>query len=330
MPFHLSPVIMSSRITKKRNKVTMRISVVVCTYNGAETIIEQLESIKNQTQKVDEVIICDDRSTDDTVNVVKRYIEKENLSDWKVFLNDINLGYASNFFHAACRAEGEYIFFCDQDDIWVKDRVEKMVSMMDSNPNILVLGSEFEPFTVSDDALSVPAWELATFKNDDSIDCLEFNSKNIFIGCQGCTMCVRKVFWDSIVPYWFEGWAHDEFVWKLALVKKGLYFYHFTSLKRRVHSGNVSLGKMRDLGKRVKFLENLQKSHEATLKFSEDNHMPIYQKKLLEKHIKATKLRIDLMNKGKVLNVFPLALFYSECYHKKRAIPVELYMAVKR
>ena len=205
-----------------------------------------------------------------------------------------------------------------------------MVSLMDSNQNILVLGSEFEPFTVSEDALSVPAWELATFKNDESVECMEFNSKNVFIGCQGCTMCVRKTFWDSIIPYWFTDWAHDEFVWKLALVRNGLYFYHFTSLKRRVHAGNVSLGKMRDLKKRVIFLKNLLKSHEATLKYSVDNKMPEDQKNLLEKHIRATGLRIDLMEKGKLLNVVPLAIKYSECYHKKRAIPVELYMAVKR
>ncbi len=308
----------------------MRTSVVICTYNGANTIVEQLDSIRNQTIKVDEVVICDDRSTDNTVDVVKNYIEKEQLSGWNIYINEKNLGYASNFFYAAGRAMGDFIFFCDQDDIWVENRVEKMLSQMENNPKILVLGSEFEPFTVSEDALSVPAWELATFKNDGSIDCLAFNSKNIFIGCQGCTMCVRKTFWDSIAPYWFTDWAHDEFVWKLALVRGGLYFYHFTSLKRRVHSGNVSLGKMRDLGKRVKFLVNLLKSHEATLKYSVDNKMPGTQKKLLEKHIKATKLRIDLMEKRKLLNVIPLGLFYSECYHKKRAIPVELYMAVKR
>jgi glycosyltransferase involved in cell wall biosynthesis len=308
----------------------VRTSVVICTYNGADTIVEQLDSIRNQTLKVDEVVICDDRSTDNTVDVVRSYIEKEQLSGWNIYVNENNLGYASNFFYAACKAQGDFIFFCDQDDIWVENRVEKMLAQMEKNPKILVLGSEFEPFTVSDDALSVPAWELATFKNDESMDCLSFNSKNIFIGCQGCTMCVRKSFWDSIVPYWFTDWAHDEFVWKLALVRNGLYFYHFTSLKRRVHSGNVSLGKMRNLGKRVKFLVNLLKSHEATLKYSIDNEMPESQQKLLKKHIKATKLRIDLMEKGKLLNVFPLTLFYSECYHKKRAIPVELYMAVKR
>ncbi len=308
----------------------MKTSVVVCTYNGADTIIEQLDSIKNQNVEVDEVVICDDKSKDETVQIVRDYIARENLANWNVYVNEHNLGYASNFFYAACKAKGDYIFFCDQDDIWVKDRVEKMLSQMNNHPEILLLGSEFEPFTVSDDALSVPSWELATFKNDGSLEHLEFNSRNIFIGCQGCTMCVRKSFWDEIKPYWFKDWAHDEFVWKLALVNDGLFFYHYTSLKRRVHAGNVSLGKMRDIGKRIDFLEKLLKSHKATLKFSVDNNRPSQQQKLLNKNIKATMLRIDLMSKKRYLNVFPLTIKYSDCYHKKRAIPVELYMAIKQ
>ncbi|MBE5833128.1 MAG: glycosyltransferase [Butyrivibrio sp.] len=308
----------------------MKTSVVVCTYNGSDTIIEQLESIRNQTRAVDEVIVCDDRSTDNTVEVVRNYIEKETLQNWSVHVNDKNLGYGFNFFNGVEKTHGDYVFFCDQDDIWVKDRVEKMTDVMEKNSNILLLGSEFEPFTVSEDALRVPSWELKTFKNDGSLEHLEFGPHNIFIGCQGCTMCVRKSFWDSIVPYYFEGWAHDEFVWKMALVAGGLYFYHFTSLKRRVHSGNVSLHKMRDLKKRIDFLKALKMSHEATLKYVEDKKGSVHQVELLEKNIRATDLRIELMSKRKYFNTFPLTLFYRDCYHKARAIPVELYMAIKQ
>ena len=228
------------------------------------------------------------------------------------------------------KVENKIYALSDQDDIWMPDRVDRIIQQMDNNDQILVLGSEFEPFTVGEGALEVPAWELATFKNDDSIEPLAFNAGNIFIGCQGCTMCVRKSFWDSIEEYWFDGWAHDEFVWKLALVKGGLYFYHYKSLKRRVHAGNVSLHKMRDVKKRIQFLENLVKSHEATLKYSLDIGEDKKQKELLEKNIEATRLRIGLMQNRKYFNVFPLVLKYMDCFHKKRALPVELYMAIKQ
>ena len=82
--------------------------------------------------------------------------------------------------------------------------------------------------------------------------------------------------------------------------------------------------------KRIQFLENLVKSHEATLKYSLDIGEDKKQKELLEKNIEATRLRIGLMQNRKYFNVFPLVLKYMDCFHKKRALPVELYMAIKQ
>jgi hypothetical protein len=192
-----------------------------------------------------------------------------------------------------------------------------------------MIGSEFEPFKCSEDAPDVPAWELAKFKNDGSLEKLKFNSENIFIGCQGCTMAMKRSFLDKIDNYWYEGWAHDEFVWKLALSMEGLYFYHAVTLKRRLHSNNVTLHKEHKKEQRLKYLVDLLKSHEKTLEFVVANEGAKSSKaRLLNKHIKATKLRIELIQKKKLLNSLKL-LFYLDCYHKKRSVPVELVMAVK-
>lgn len=135
----------------------IRTSVAMATYNGAEYVVEQLESIRTQSMPVDEVIIHDDRSTDDTVAIVEKYIREHGLErTWKVSQNPKNLGYAANFIGAVKETEGEYIFFCDQDDIWVPDRVEVMVGQMEEHPGILLLCSEFESFVSSPDAPSVP------------------------------------------------------------------------------------------------------------------------------------------------------------------------------
>lgn len=309
----------------------MKISVAIATYNGEEYVIEQLESIINQTRKVDEVIICDDVSKDETVRVVNDFINKNNLSDtWSIEVNKKNVGYASNFMNAAKKTSGDLILFCDQDDIWLPERVADIEKIMNENQNILLLGSEFKPFTSSDDAPQVPGWEMKQMKNDKSLEKKEYKSENIFIGCQGCTMCVRQTFFRQILPYWYEGWAHDEFVWKMALCLDGLYMYHAYTLKRRLHSNNVTMHKMRDLNKRVVFLQNLKKSHEATLKFAKDIGLDDKKLHLLERNIKATQKRIELLKNRKVMNTFPLACFYRDCYHKSRAILVELYMAIKK
>lgn len=309
------------------------ISVAMATYNGENYIIEQLESILDQSMKVDEIIIHDDISKDNTAAVVEKYIEAKGLSDIVKFsVNEKNLGYASNFVSALLETSGDYVFFCDQDDIWTRTRVQDMVQVMEENKEIALLGSEFEPFKCSQDAPDVPSWELARFKDDGSVEKLSFNSENIFIGCQGCTMLMTRPFLGDIKDYWYEGWAHDEYVWKLALSMDRLYFFHKTTLKRRLHSSNVTLHKEHKNEQRVRYLTELKKSHEATKRFiSEcaDVTDKEFKTRLMDRHIKATGLRLDLIEHRKILNSIRL-LGYMDCYHKRRSIPVELLMAFRR
>ncbi len=302
----------------------------MATYNGAEYVVEQLESIRTQSMPVDEVIIHDDRSTDDTVAIVEKYIREHGLErTWKVSQNPKNLGYAANFISAVKETAGEYIFFCDQDDIWVPDRVEVMVGQMEEHPGSLLLCSEFESFVSSPDAPSVPTWEQKQFRRDHSLEHLPYEAHNLFINCQGCSMCIRRKFWQEVENRWYPNWAHDEFVWKLALCRDGLYVYHGVTLRRRLHSNNVTMHKMRDLPERVRFLEDLKKSHEATLAFAESLSMSGRDCRLLHRNIRATQLRIELLRDRKVWNTLPLLFGYADCYHSRKSIPVELMMAIR-
>lgn len=308
----------------------MKISVAMTVYNGEKYLEEQLDSIRLQTKKVDEVVICDDISSDHSVEYIEKYIKKYELQNqWRLYVNPTNLGYATNFFEAVKKTSGEYIFFCDQDDIWVEDRVEKMIQLMEDNPQIQMLGSEFEPFSCTEDAPTISSEVLKRFSNDNSLEKIELNKKTVFIGSEGCTMCIRRSFFDKIQGYWFPRWAHDEMVWKLALCMDGCYIYHRTTLLRRMHSENVSKRKMRDIKKRTQFLKDLQQSHEQTLKFASDTNMPSKVERLLARNSKATELRIEILEEKKVWNTVLLALGYIDCYHSKKSIPVELWMALK-
>lgn len=115
------------------------VSVVIATYNGEKYIVKQLESIRNQTRKPDEVIIVDDRSNDNTFEIVKEYIELYALWNWQVYLNNCNLGYKGNFQKGIELATGKYIFLCDQDDEWERNKIELMTQMMSDNPQIQAL-----------------------------------------------------------------------------------------------------------------------------------------------------------------------------------------------
>lgn len=69
-------------------------TVIVALYNGERFIKEQLDSIKNQTIEADEVIIADDGSKDQSIEIVKRYIQDNNLSKWRLVVNEVNKGWA--------------------------------------------------------------------------------------------------------------------------------------------------------------------------------------------------------------------------------------------
>ena len=107
------------------DKKTKNVSIILCTYNGARFLREQLDSIVNQTYPIYELIIQDDCSTDSTESIAKEYVEK--FPFIKFVKNETNKGINLNFFSAISRATGEYIAISDQDDIWELNKIEKQI-----------------------------------------------------------------------------------------------------------------------------------------------------------------------------------------------------------
>ena len=100
-----------------------RVSVVMTTYNGQKYLREQMDSLREQTMPIDEVIIMDDCSTDHTPDLVSAYIKEYNLKGWNLVQNELNQGWKKNFKSGFDLATGGYIFSCDQDDIWFDNKL---------------------------------------------------------------------------------------------------------------------------------------------------------------------------------------------------------------
>jgi len=103
--------------------------VCMATYNGEKFIKEQLESILKQLDEEDEVIISDDSSTDQTIDVIKK------IGDSRIRLFEGNLfrDPIQNFQHALKQAKGELIFLSDQDDIWLDEKYAEMTALLQSH-----------------------------------------------------------------------------------------------------------------------------------------------------------------------------------------------------
>src|ERR1700739_4682208 len=110
-----------------------RISVAMCTCNGARYLEEQLESIALQSRLPYELIVCDDQSTDDTLAILKRF-QAEATFAVKVVRNSQRLGSTRNFDQAIGLARGELIALCDQDDRWGTQKLERLFDAVPDNP----------------------------------------------------------------------------------------------------------------------------------------------------------------------------------------------------
>ena len=119
------------------------ISVVMTTYNGEQYVGEQIRSIFRQTLLPDELIIVDDGSSDNTVNVISELRKYAPPSvSISVTTNHNNIGYIRNFYVAISKAKGDYIFLSDQDDIWEENKIELMIDVM-SQEKCMLLCSNF-------------------------------------------------------------------------------------------------------------------------------------------------------------------------------------------
>ncbi len=103
------------------------ISVCIATYNGAKYIKRQLESILSQLSDEDEIIVSDDGSTDATLQIIEGF--KSPLIS--IYKNQGEHGYTPNFENAITHAKGEYVFLSDQDDVWLPNKVQRCLSVLE-------------------------------------------------------------------------------------------------------------------------------------------------------------------------------------------------------
>lgn len=101
------------------------ISIALCTYNGEKFIIEQLESLLNQSYPNLEIVVVDDKSTDNTFNILKNFQEEGKI---KLFQNSQNLGFLRNFEKCISLCKGDLIALSDQDDIWHPEKISKLAT----------------------------------------------------------------------------------------------------------------------------------------------------------------------------------------------------------
>lgn len=309
----------------------MKTSVIIATYNGEKFIEEQFDSILAQSVQPDEVVIADDGSKDDTREIVQKYIDKHVLNEkWRLHVNEKNKGYAKNFLEGAMLTTGDIVFFCDQDDIWTSDRVRRMSEVMEKNPSINLLCSNLEPFYYEKDTRKWSEKDLKAMRTDGSLEICELTPEYFHLKRSGCTMCVRKTFLDEIMPYWTANWPHDDFIWKMAVVSSSCAILHFISMKRRMHSNNATVIRVRTRKWRIKQLHEYQMQCAELKNYAEKHNLPDTYSKIIEKNIKSIKQRISLVEHHNFFAWPILAIGYEDCYPRKKGLYLDGYLSIMK
>nr|WP_304579064.1 glycosyltransferase [uncultured Acetatifactor sp.] len=175
----------------------MTVSVCMGIYNGEKYIEEQLDSILRQTRRAEEVILCDDCSTDRTVEIVRLFIEKHGLGEsWRLCCNRENRGYPGNFYYAMSLCAGDVVFLADQDDVWAETKLERMCAVLEEHPEAEVLACKFGLMDGEGErihAVMAPSRSLGTRK------LRQVGLREIF----------RKYQWPGMVLAYRNGWYRE-------------------------------------------------------------------------------------------------------------------------
>ena len=239
----------------------MTVSVAIALYNGEKFIEKQLDTIRLQTVKPDQVVMCDDCSSDNTFSLVEEYIERHSLQDsWKIYKNTQNLGYAKNFYHAMELCDSDLIYLCDQDDIWKNDKIEKMNKVMDENPHISLLMCKGGVIDAEGEDLHGLLIKKA--KETESITKISVENILHIFDWTGMLMCVRKEFFAERKDIISNIKSPHDFVLALSAADKGcFYVYDYVGAYHRRHSNNAAneehrISKLLNLKRKLKDIDS--------------------------------------------------------------------------
>jgi len=249
----------------------MKISIALAVYNGSTYIKEQLDSIASQTVLPDQIVISDDCSKDDTVRICERF-KADTTLNIEILRNAENVGYSQNFERAISICTGDIIFFCDQDDVWKKIKIEEMLSVFENDGaiglvycNAIITNGSLEPlgYTVFE-----TSGKSEVFKGDDrnAMDMLK-NPK-----IKGCTMAIKSAYLSLVLPIRKTGrnayWGYD---YQIALL-----YYSFTKIHAikeplmyyRIHEANTSKKKelIKEKRKEIRWEKEFRYSSDILLK----------------------------------------------------------------
>lgn len=214
----------------------MAVSVCLATYNGAAFVAEQIRSILDQLGTDDEIVVVDDGSKDQTLDIIRSFGDPR----IRIFPNEQNIGVNGAFGRAIGLATKDILFLSDQDDIWTAGRKDVMLKAF-ADPRVDVVAGNYRLIDRNGD--SVPGTLAPDLRSDESRS-RWVNLRRIFLGKQnyyGCAMAFRASIRHAILPYPAGIECHDIWIGMLGVMADSMTHIDTPVLLHRVHGNNASI-----------------------------------------------------------------------------------------
>ena len=291
------------------------ITILMATYNGEKYLAEQIESILNQTEADWQLIIQDDCSSDSTSSIANHYANTH-PNKIKFFQNQKRSGSAkANFFSMLQYSHSDYMMTCDQDDIWLPEKIQLTMDKMKQLE--MVLGPDkpilvHTDLQVVDESLNCIAKSMFQHQNlNSSRD--KFNNILVQNIVTGCTMMVNRALLNITKGSPQQAIMHD---WWLALIASAFGGIGFvctpTVLYRQHESNEVGAKNARSLSYNLKRLQNKVQSQEVlqSTYLQAKEFIACYHQQLDDSNLKFATTYAALPMQSKIYRLH--ALFY---YH---------------
>ncbi|HZL09020.1 MAG TPA: glycosyltransferase [Prolixibacteraceae bacterium] len=203
------------------------ISVCLPTHNGSKYIIQQLNSIICQLKEEDEIIISDDSSEDNTCELIQAINDKR----IKIYREGKFSSYVFNFENAIKHARGDHIFLCDQDDVWVNNKVYKMLNAL-QNVDLVV-----SDCYVTDSFLNIIHYSYYKIRKTTKSKLLSLIGGSPYLGC--CMAFNRNIL-DKVLPFPKSVNSHDIWIGNIAAFYFKIKFIDDKLIYYRRHDQNIS------------------------------------------------------------------------------------------
>ncbi|MDF1584743.1 MAG: glycosyltransferase family 2 protein [Methyloprofundus sp.] len=236
----------------------MKISAIIPAYNSQDFILDAIQSIQNQTHPVDEIIVIDDGSTDNT-----RLILASKANDIK-YIKQKNQGPSAARNTGIKAAQGDWIAFLDADDQWLPDKIEKQLIILEKSPELQLISGDMQEIGINNELITQSVLakhhQLTQFQNNQSLPIknalAELVNKNFIptgtVLVKRATLIEAKLFNTAI------RFGEDLELWAKIAAKHPITCLPEILMLRRLHSQNATTSTMPMLIDLVKVMQSIR------------------------------------------------------------------------